>query len=771
MLAGTSTPCGLRAVSTRSAAGGVLYPALPTGPARTSTCFAPCHDFNAPTQPVLLRRARKGVVPAAVSQAPTTNTVAQLVHQNSKPMKVIIAGAGIGGLLLAVALLKQGFEVQVYERDLTAIRGEGKYRGPIQIQSNALAAMEAIDQEVADEVMREGCITGDRVNGLCDGLTGEWYIKFDTFHPAVKKGLPVTRVISRVTLQLILARAVERLGGPSVICNGCGLRSFEERTSPATGRPEVVVQLEDGRSASADLLVGADGIWSTVRKQLIGETKATYSGYTCYTGISDFTAADIDIVAYRVFLGNGQYFVSSDVGNGKMQWYGFHKEPPGGTDPEGGRKGRLLEIFGHWNDYVVDLIKATPEEDVLRRDIFDRPPIFTWAKGRVVLLGDSAHAMQPNLGQGGCMAIEDAYELALDLSNALSAAGGDAGAVDLEPVMRTYQDNRLVRVSSIHGMARMAAYMASTYKCYLGEGWSKWVERLRIPHPGRVVGRLMMLVTMPGVLEWVLGGNTDHVAPNRTAYCSLGDMPKAFPESRFGEFMANDEAIVRALHADWLLVSERAATSTRMVAPAAAAAPEAGNGINGSRQQQAVEEEEEVDVNSSAECKGIYIGDEPALVGRCGSASRPALAVDDVHVHERHAQVWRGPRSASDHNIINNNGNNNNNSSNVNESSSYFLRDLATGRGTWVNGQRLPDGATVRLWPGDTVEFGRHPSHEVFKVKLQHVSLRSEELRGNGYSTLLVGKIRAPQPFLEPAYEPKAGAGVGAEEQGKLVAA
>lgn len=64
------------------------------------------------------------------------------------------------------------------------------------------------------------------------------------------------------------------------------------------------------------------------------------------------------------------------------------------------RKHRLLKLFGHWNDNVVDLIKATPEEDVLRRDIYDRPPIFKWFEGRVVLLGDSAHAMQPNLGQG-----------------------------------------------------------------------------------------------------------------------------------------------------------------------------------------------------------------------------------------------------------------------------------------------------------------------------------------------------------------------------------
>ena len=81
--------------------------------------------------------------------------------------------------------------------------------------------------------------------------------------------------------------------------------------------------------------------------------------------------------------------------------YGFNKEVAGGTDEAGMRKAQLLKLFGHWNDDVVDLIKATPEDDILRRDIYDRAPIFTWARGRVALLGDSAHAMQPNLGQGG----------------------------------------------------------------------------------------------------------------------------------------------------------------------------------------------------------------------------------------------------------------------------------------------------------------------------------------------------------------------------------
>jgi hypothetical protein len=99
---------------------------------------------------------------------------------------------------------------------------------PLQVQSNALAALEAIDANMARDVMAEGCITGDRINGLCDGVSGDWYVKFDTFHPAVRNGLPVTRVISRVTLQNILARYATDIGGEGVITPDTKICEYEE---------------------------------------------------------------------------------------------------------------------------------------------------------------------------------------------------------------------------------------------------------------------------------------------------------------------------------------------------------------------------------------------------------------------------------------------------------------------------------------------------------------------------------------------------------------
>jgi zeaxanthin epoxidase len=198
---------------------------------------------------------------------------------------------------------------------------------------------------------------------------------------------------------------------------------------------------------------------------------------------------------------------------------------------------------------------------------------------------------------------------------------------------------------------------------------------------------------------------------------------------------------VRSSHADWLLLAERSG---------AAAA--------------------NVDATSSVECKGIYMGPQPAYVGRCGSTARPELVVEDVHAHERHACVWRGSAAGEPGSAASSSG--------LPADEGYYLKDLATGRGTWVNGRRIAEGATVQLWPGDAVEFGRHPSHEAFKVKMQHVSLRSGELSGSAYNTLLVGKVRCPTGVAGAGgFEQRAGEGSasgpfgGQEGSGNLVTA
>ena len=585
----------------------------------------------------------------------STSETTEVSPLKTRPLRVLIAGGGIGGLVLGLAAKNRGLDVVVFERDLSAIRGEGQYRGPIQIQSNALAALEAVDRNAAEQILSNGCVTGDRINGLVDGISGEWYCKFDTFTPAAERGLPVTRVISRMKLQEILSGAL----GDDYIINGANVVDFVD-----DGR-KVKVMLEDGRTFEGDVLAGADGIRSKVRTKLLGETATVYSDYTCYTGIADFVPADIETVGYRVFLGHKQYFVSSDVGQGKMQWYAFYNEPAGGVDAPGARKERLMKLFGHWCDKVVDLLDATPEDMILRRDIYDRIPILTWSKGRVTLLGDSAHAMQPNLGQGGCMAIEDGFQLALDLSKAAQQP-----SPDLAKVLKDYEGKRRIRVGVIHGLARMAAIMASTYKPYLGEGLGplSFIKDLKIPHPGRVGGRFFITIGMPTMLSWILGGNS-FALEGRAPYCSLEDKANA----NLKKWFWNDDELEKAnTNAEWFLV------------PASERMPIDGEMTESGRPLLRLSKED-----SKATIVGCEMCDESSGLFHC---------VKLPHVADQHAKLE----------FIN---------------GMLHITDLDSKTGTWITSiaggrYKLTPKMPARVRPEDVIEFG--PSKEAhFKVKLR----------------------------------------------------
>ncbi|KAK7367540.1 hypothetical protein VNO80_09553 [Phaseolus coccineus] len=622
----------------------------------------PCASYGSRTA-----KQWKKLMPIKATVAEAPPDVLKSVAENGgdgvpqkKKLRVLVAGGGIGGLVFALAAKRKGFEVVVFEKDMSAIRGEGQYRGPIQIQSNALAALEAIDFEAAEEVLSVGCITGDRINGLVDGVSGSWYIKFDTFTPAAERGLPVTRVISRMALQEILARAV----GEDAILNDSNVIDFVDHGD------KVTVELENGQKYDGDLLVGADGIWSKVRNKLFGETEATYSGYTCYTGIADFVPADIESVGYRVFLGHKQYFVSSDVGAGKMQWYAFHQEPAGGADILNGKKERLLKMFEGWCDNVIDLILATEEEAILRRDIYDRTPTFTWGKGRVTLLGDSIHAMQPNMGQGGCMAIEDSYQLALELDNAWEQSIKSGYPIDIDSSLKSYERERRLRVAIVHGMARMAALMATTYKAYLGVGLGQleFLTKFRIPHPGRVGGRFFIDKMMPLMLNWVLGGNSSKLE-GRPICCRLSDKAN----DQLHTWFEDNDALERAINGEWMLLPCDEAGSIKPISL------------------------------SQDETK-------PCIIGCAQHKDHPGSSI-----------IISSPKVSPLHARINY------------KDGAFFLTDLQSLYGTWITDNegrrfRIPSNYPSRVRPSDVIEFGSDKAS--YRVKVTRSAPRESEKEG-----------------------------------------
>ena len=316
------------------------------------------------------------------------------------PLRILIAGAGVGGLALANSLkTNANFNVQVLERTDQFKR----FGGPIQLASNALQVLKEMDQVVFNSILLKFTFTGDKMNGIKDGIRNEWYSKFDLLTPAQSRSMPYTGVIERPDLQQIYLDALPK----GMVQNGDGVVAYE--TNP--NGYGVKAMLESGKTVEGDVLIGCDGIWSSVRATMRDEpvrgdeSGATYSGYTVFAGELKYDSFDNGQVGYKVYIGPNQYFVITDIGKGRYQWYAFLARPAGSSENEQKPKGQvafLKDIFIGWSQDIHHILDATQEYEIEQRDLYDRPPsVFKpWVKGPVALLGDAVHAMMPNLGQG-----------------------------------------------------------------------------------------------------------------------------------------------------------------------------------------------------------------------------------------------------------------------------------------------------------------------------------------------------------------------------------
>jgi len=366
------------------------------------------------------------------------------------PLRVIISGAGVGGLVLAKELSKNPkMEVTVLERTDQFKR----FGGPIQLASNALEVLKDMDKPIYDEIMNKFTYTGDKTNGIKDGIRDEWYAKFDLASPAESRSMPYTGVIERPDLQQIYLDALPK----GVVQNGDGVKSYKTN---AKGHGVKAI-MESGNTVEGDVLIGADGIWSAVRAEMRNEplrgdgSGVAYSGYTVFAGELDYDSFDNGDVGYKVYIGPGQYFVITDIGNGRYQWYAFLAKPPGSAEKEEKPDGNvkyLGDIFLGWSKDIHHILQATKENEIEQRDLYDRPPsiLKPWTKGPVALLGDSVHAMMPNLGQGGCQAIEDSFVIAQELSTAASRN-------EIEGKLKSYKSRRLIRSAAVQGLSRFAS--------------------------------------------------------------------------------------------------------------------------------------------------------------------------------------------------------------------------------------------------------------------------------------------------------------------------
>lgn len=303
---------------------------------------------------------------------------------------ILIAGGGIGGLTLGVALRRAGFSVRIFER-AAALRPVG---AGITMQTNAILAFRTIglDSAVASagHLMQRGAILDWRGRTLGTMLVSEM---------AQELGAPMI-AIHRARLQEVLQEAL----GPEPLTLGIKVVGFRDETEG------VVVRLSDGTEVRGDLLVGADGLRSTVRAQFLNDGEPRYAGYTSWRGVCEVPdLADASSTAET--WGHGLRFGIVPLGQGRTYWFATANLPSGGIDAPDAH-GELLSRFSGWHAPIRALIENTPAAAIVRTDIHDRPPVQHWARGRVVLLGDAAHPMTPNMGQGGGQAVEDAVVLA-----------------------------------------------------------------------------------------------------------------------------------------------------------------------------------------------------------------------------------------------------------------------------------------------------------------------------------------------------------------------
>jgi FAD-dependent urate hydroxylase len=332
-------------------------------------------------------------------------------------MRAVVVGAGIGGLAAAIALCGAGVETVVLER-------AGQPRqvdAGLTIWPNGVRSLRAlgIDPPFLHTPLREVRLGTWRGRTLvrtdCSGFEGRY-------------GAPAVATSATELRRTLL----DALGADRVVPDADVARYADDR-----GR--VTAECRDGRDWSADLLVGADGLRSAIRRQLLGDGEPRFTGVTTWRGIGPRGRDGTSPGDSWWLVGPGREFGFVPMADGRASWRASRVAAEGEAPWPAGHRAELLGLVRDWPESVAGLVRSTAETAILRADVHDRPPSSRWSAGRVTLLGDAAHPMAPWTAQGACQALEDAVVLGRALRDATDAASA----------LRRYERQRLRRANAM----------------------------------------------------------------------------------------------------------------------------------------------------------------------------------------------------------------------------------------------------------------------------------------------------------------------------------
>jgi 2-polyprenyl-6-methoxyphenol hydroxylase-like FAD-dependent oxidoreductase len=347
---------------------------------------------------------------------------------------VIVSGGGLGGLAVAAGLCQTGWRVTVFEQaPQFAPLGAG-----ITLAPNAIRALDWLG--VGTALRQRSVATG--AAGLRTP-SGRWLLRTTVDELTARQGLPAY-ALHRADLHMMLLDAA----ADADLCTG---HRVTHVSTDANGADVHYVTADGPNTARADLAVAADGVHSWSRQALFPSHPGwSYADYITWRGVAPADAAPAQLPGITATYGRGEAFGVVPLADGRVYWFAAAIGPQhtGVNDDIND----LAARFAGWHEPIPALLAATPAEALLRHPIHHlATPLPTYVTGRVALLGDAAHAMTPDLGQGAAQALEDAVVLSARL----------AGATDVGPALAGYNADRRERTQKmVRASARVGRLMA-----------------------------------------------------------------------------------------------------------------------------------------------------------------------------------------------------------------------------------------------------------------------------------------------------------------------